>query len=367
MQLHHTIIHRLIKEKQTYECEVDEGQALLDSCSDVVIKLVTSIIGLFNKKENAAAYGVFKDNSTQTFPSEFDEYHQGNIDADEFTALSLRALASLSEAASRQFFATGGYLLCADYSYQDVRFFLVAMIKEHTGMAINENLQPMEQLEIDLSKLHQAARISHSKYESHIQALTESTEAGDINYLCFVSPKRNQETSGYFIDGLACAAGSTAKQATDSAIRGTEAFFAQEEGLQGARKQAKNAITEYLKERVGQGPVNLNALCNVVQAFFPPEREELGEAFLSFLNGEDYQVPPEFNVNSSVVRKHTNIKIKKERGFSLDIESRYLSTEEGATVRYDPEENTLTFRLTNEYSQLLTLADQESEQETEQV
>src|SRR3546814_20919837 len=81
-----------------------------------------------------------------------------------FIAMSKVAMEELRGKASQESFATGGHVCFFVYRIRTSSFLLVAMVKERGGMVLSAALEPTEITEIDLSKLHQAARVNPDRY-----------------------------------------------------------------------------------------------------------------------------------------------------------------------------------------------------------
>jgi nucleoid-associated protein len=88
--------------------------------------------------------------------------------------------------------------------------FMIAMIKQKGGVVLNDDFIPIDIVEVDLSKLHQASqiRIDHFLSDQKIDSAVNH-EDQDRNYLSFLSPKSSTHASGYFISALGCVIGIT--------------------------------------------------------------------------------------------------------------------------------------------------------------
>lgn len=148
--------------------------------------------------------------------------------------------------------ASGGYLLFADYSNAQGRFFIIAMIKQKEGMRLSRQLVPEELTQLDLDRLYQAARINFGKLSAY-QTATES-DRQEQNYLSFVSPSNSKTAAGYFVTALGCAQGTASARATDTIIRESVGFFRQHDELSRYRQAFKNDLLDHLtrKEREGR-------------------------------------------------------------------------------------------------------------------
>ncbi|MCW7554439.1 nucleoid-associated protein [Endozoicomonas gorgoniicola] len=350
MVINQVIIHRIIKERNTRGATYKEGKKLLPTDSPIVIKVVDDIFKLFGKRENTATYGTFEESPTKIFPKDFQTYIHSSRHEDNFKAIALCALTSLTDKAASETFSTGGYLLVADYKSQNKNYLMVAMIKERPGVMINDDLEPTEQMEIDLSKLHQACKINQSLFSDYISSPDTKDNAG---YLKFVSQKTGKDASDYFLEGLGCKKGSNAKKATDAVIKGTHEFFRKTPTLQKDALEARESVARYLDENINNGPVTLENIGHVVSKLFPPEdADELFEKYIGMMNDEDHQVPAQFNVNNEIIKRYKKVKVTKENGFDLNFDRTLFGTTPRARVYYDEKNNKLTFTLKEQHSEI---------------
>ncbi|MDO9139406.1 MAG: nucleoid-associated protein, partial [Methylobacter sp.] len=223
MEIKQVVIHELIKNSGTTTASTKPAKKLLDIDSALVNELVIELNKLYGTKGNNAIYGTFsRTNVTNEFPKYTDHYLADDSDA-RFVALSIRCMAELEREAGAQQSSTGGYLVFASYKEQH-DFLMIAMIKDKQGLQVNADLEPVSITAIDLSKIHQAARINLNSLAS----ITSSEEAQEVDeaktYLSFVSPRTNHDVSGYFIKALDCLDGVPTAKATNNAFAAVDAF-----------------------------------------------------------------------------------------------------------------------------------------------
>jgi len=229
MQLELAVIHSLEKDANSIGSTTTIIPNLLDVKKKPIQSLVQSVVNLFGKTDNALLYGQFKDNRREgEFPSSFSRYVDAGHSNDGFHELTTVAMAELEGLAKDEIFATGGYILFAKYEESNVDFLLIAMIKYRSGFQLDENFEPKDIEELDMSKLHQAARINFSKYQSwrtKIEAKELLAEDEDNTYLSFVNRRASNDTAGYFIEALGCSKGISSARATSNALSATNRYL----------------------------------------------------------------------------------------------------------------------------------------------
>lgn len=339
------VIHELIKEQHAAIQPSNIRPNVIDPTNVAANKLLNGIISLYGKRNNSAHYGTFRTGVGRgDFPDNFETYSTiktpDNIQFLEITTSAMNELYRKAEASTP---SSGGYILFADYSKQQGRFFLAAMIKQKEGLTISENLEPEEFIQLDLSKLHQAARINFGKLSAYLAA--DSVGKMDLSYLSFVSPRTGKTAAGYFVTALGCAPGVAASRATDTLIRESIKFFRENEDLQEYKLEFKKDLLEYLheKEKFNES-VKLSEIEKLARKYIPAEQEgqadEIADAFISYLNSEDLSIPVEFPINKSALTKYTHIKYKADN-WELNFERQALGDKDDAQIYYDKVQNRL--------------------------
>ena len=258
--------------------------------------------------------------------------------------LTRDAMQRLYENANANQASSGGNLLFADYSTPQGRYFLIAMIKQKPGITLSATLEPSELMHLDLSKLHQAVRISFSKLTDY-QAATEA-ERQELNYLSFISPGAVKAASGYFVSAIGCTAGAAAAQATTKLITESKRFFSDNPRLRPNKESFQNSLMVYLKERYETGEsVRLSEVEHIARSHFPEEladnAEELANELITRLNSEEIGVPVEFPVSKRALNKFTHI-VGEGPSWKTTFSRSALGTEVAAEVYYDRANNRLT-------------------------
>lgn len=346
IKLNHVVIHHLRKEpKQPIQKPIIKENTL-DNDAEFVRALVEGVIDLYGAKDNNAIFGTFAEAKEEPgyFPGAFEKFRVGSQKENGFINLTKTAMNSLQNRARDVNFASGGYILFASYTSLEKPFLIVAMIKQREGLQLNDALEPIGIKELDLSKLHQAARINIDRYLAH--GLASDEEKEKLSYLSFVSPRNNQSASGYFIKSLGCSGGVAASRATDNAFVGMSDFFNKNHELKSKAKELRADVCSYMRDCYDEKrPASINDLVALARKHLPANYDEdkrkLVEAELSsYLNSDDVQVPTEFRIHLATVNKRARVKLKTSN-WQLQFEKHSLGQDENAEIWYDKENSRL--------------------------
>lgn len=339
--IHHVIIHELVKKQHKPLQPSNMREEVLPREDANVIKLVHGVLDLYGKKANSAQYGRFADSKSGPFPSYYKNYYDLSApEQSEFIRFTKETMEELERLVETKAAASGGYILFADIENEYGRTVLIAMLKNKAGLRLSAKLKPEELDHIDLSKLHQAAKINAHKYKKFHDADIE--ERSKITYLSFVSPSTNQSTAGYFIAALGCTKGTASATATKSILQEVPAFFRDEPQLD--KKDAlkvKNELITYLNECSYSKPpkrARLSEIEAIARQFFPSDKEgvadELAEKLFARLNGDKNGIPVEFSVNASEVKKVRYHKLESNN-WKLEAKKTAIGVKKDAEIMYD--------------------------------
>ena len=364
------IIHSFKKIAHTgLVSDVVKKDVVLDTQNPALESLVEGINGLIGKEGNSVVYGQFADDGRQgPFPDRFSTYVDVCDDEAEFIALTHLAMDQLVLQARDQTLATGGHILCAQYTSGASDFFLVASIKQRGGIQLDENYVPKAIQEVDLKTVQQAARINFVKFASVTAAAAcvaagntvvdaEDAEEADSTYLCFISRGRDSQASDYFISALGCAKGVASGRATKNAIDYVGRFFRNNRELKPFAYKAKEAVVRYLQDRLVDGKsARLDAICHAAIQHVPPDLVDEIAGLKDYLNDEKHRVPEDFTVNAKSLKEKTRIK-GEAASWSLQFERGALGKEATSDVYYDESRKKLT--LSNMNQELVDLIEKE--------
>lgn len=344
--LHHVIIHELVKEQHKPLQASNLRTETLPVDDPIVIKLVNGVAGIYGKKANSAQYGRFSETGKSEFPAIYKAYYELTSPKEEdFITLSQDTVTELENRLEGSSPSSGGYVLFADYDSGFGRTLLIAMLKNRPGLRLSNSLKPEELEHIDLNSLHQAARVSSSKFKEHFEA--EPEDKANLNYLSFVSPSGTQTTAGYFISALGCTKGTASAAATKAVLKEVPQFFRDTPGLDKAdARKVKQDIVCYLQECVEkQRSALLSNVDAIARKYFPTDEEgladELSERLFARLNGEQNGVSVEFSVNKNEVGKALYYKYKSSN-WNFEFKKSCVGVSADAEIEYDKINNMLT-------------------------
>lgn len=373
-ELKHAVIHSFDKDRTTVEVPKEKivKKPLFNTKLPTVISLVNGIHTVLGKVGNNVVWGQFSGDGRQgKFPDQVSGFVKDQT-PDFFKSLTEVALDELVNQAKDKPLATGGHTLFAYYINDAIPFLLVANIKQRSGLRLGEDYVPVESVDIDMSKIQQAARINLSRYSEYILDLEKKDQNQDVelideadkpeerSYLCFVSRGRDSEASEYFVNALGCKKGVASRRATNNAIDVIADFFRGEPELRPFALEAQERVTRYLKGKLDtKQKANLVGIFEAAKGAVPPEKAELielTEKLVDVLNNEENQVPEEFTVNKAVLERKTKIKVKAPR-WELNFEKGALGETANSEIWYDSSNKKLV--ITQISKELLDIIDSE--------
>jgi len=351
-QLKFAVIHELVKERGATVARVNLREGLLDTSKPLVLHLASLLAGLLGRDQGAVYWGQFGDRrregqfpgATATFSRELTE--------EQFVALTHTAMEELAALSAEESFATGGFIFFAAYTVRDVDYLLVAMIKERDGIALSEDFEPEEINEVDLSKLHQAARVNLHSYLATITNREEEASderdgdeeadesARERTYLCFINRKGRDDVAGYFIKALGCEKGVSSARATKGVIKAVRAYVRKTEAIAPYAPRARQALIDYLDSLGDGSTVALDHVVQVVARELPIEQVVHLEGLKAFLNEEDNQIPEDFQVNKRALQAYARIAARTDH-WNLNFEINALGIRD-AEIIYDHQRRSLT-------------------------
>ena len=336
VSINFAVVHELIKEQFKDIQNSYIRKVVLDKDKPAVSKLIVGATSIYGKKNNATHYGVFAKKTASDFPKDFAAYSKVEISEKSFLEVTQSAMGELYTAAKKTTASSGGYILFVDYQSSQGRFLLIAMLKKRDGLRLNENLEPEELIELDLSSLYHAARINFDKYHEHGAADDEAKQ--ELNYLSFLSQSAARSAAGYFVTALGCAVGTASAAATKNLIVESVKFFRDRPNLREQRIQFKDEILRYLERQRDSGQsVKLSEVEAIARQFFPAEMEgqadDLANEFTGHLNSEAVGIPVEFPISKVTLDRYTHVVFKADN-WQLKFDRNSLGEGVDAEIRF---------------------------------
>ena len=374
MKVSKIIIHLLKKEQESNVTEIVPGETLLSSTDENTIKLVDRLDKLYSRRGNAAIYGSFSDSGINPFPVAVSKYVSNEGVEREFIAMSRVAMSQVEESASKISQATGGYIVFSHYEDDnEVEYILIASIKATSGLNISKDLKIISVPEIDLSKIHQAARINVSAFKlskhgvdeeevDNIENENENENAEDNSpyYLSFISPRTTDGVSGYFSRGLGCSDGVKPIKATKNTFKLVDKIMSHPE-LNEYRIDVVRSVTDYLKAVKDDktSVASIDGIENAIKRAIPINLHKHTGDIFALANSEEFKIPEEFNVHSKKLDELTRISIKS-RKWEVNFDKNMLGFTEKSEIWYNEDGNSLVIRCNRELKAALDKIKQDS-------
>ncbi|XBL63935.1 nucleoid-associated protein [Xanthomonas campestris pv. centellae] len=344
------VIHSLEKEAHEITTNIRHGKGLLDPANEMVLRLASKLAELVGKGGNGVLWGQFAAaNREGEFPGAVRACMQSELDSESFLALSHKAMKELSEQAEKKTGATGGHIFFGQFSSNGADFLLVAMMKKKGAIQLSDDLQPTHIDQIDMSKLHQAARINLTRYEKHLSSQDADTEdqpdassaAVEKTYLCFVNRRGREEVADYFVDALGCVKGTSSSQLTTKLLKFVRQFVRDNDNLRDMHPEIKQGVVDYLQSLPDEKPVLLDEVVQAAKAKVKPQDAVHLDMLKEFLNSEQCQIPDEFTLSREALKAHIRIKAKSSN-WSFWFETGSVGTK-NTEIIYDPTTKGVTF------------------------
>lgn len=368
MKIIFSIIHELLKEKNSTETNVNWRNDLLNLGDEKTYSTVASALNAIGNEDNRVLRGVFSDNNRggnipQTSLDFFDKI-QNNQDesilAQEFIKLSKISVEEIKtqiiEPASYKM-STGGYLLFTLHkSTNGKHFFSCMMIKKQNGVAIDENLNITDSIYINLQKLMQSFSLNLSKYTNN-----EDTE--DETYLKFIgSNKSSEPSSDYFIKAFGCEVGSKAHIVTKDFMNAFKNFnekLSKEYEWFKSKDEVKNMVLDYLSDvainqtaeldtislKLKSKLSDISLLNNKSSDFFDKEIDEFINNLQKDKEDGGCGVPNYFSVSREVVKRYARAKIGNKADWYLDFKLSSLGDTLDSEIFLDKENGRISLKL----------------------
>jgi nucleoid-associated protein len=353
--LKYAVIHELAKDRGADQAKASLRDDLLDVEKPMVVRLATLLAGLLGRDQSAVYWGQFGDRRREgPFPAAVACFAQ-ELTGERFTALTHTAMGELVEFSAKEPLATGGFIFFAAYESRGLDYLLIAMIKERDGIALNKDYEPQEINEVDLSKLHQAAKVNLASYANEIavaagrvRALDEANADEDADgeaakertYLSFINRKGRDEIAGYFTTALGCEKGVSSARATKEVVKGVRSYVKSVEPIAQYASKARQAIIDYMDGLEDGSAVTLDVVIEVVRREIPPDQAQHINGMKAFLNADAHQIPDDFQVSKQALKAYARI-VERTDHWNLNFEASALGVREGE-ILYDQDRHSLT-------------------------
>ncbi|PNY70314.1 hypothetical protein C1750_18420 [Stenotrophomonas pavanii] len=319
-------IHRLSKDQYAHgegSVEIQLRDSLLP-VNPLLTRVAEQTVRLFAKRgNNTGTFG--EDEDAYRFPVRLKEYRNADIDFLELSEFVVGILESKMKFVAG---ASGGHAFFLHYEQAGVEFLLVAMLKMRDGAGISDDLNLEPALVIDTDKLHEAAKVSLSRWEQEEDA-----------YLTFVKARGADEVSAYFRDALACVNYTSAQKNTERMIEAARAYVValclSEDDTQERWKETKRRLFECFDNG------RLGVVLETIAAAVEPDQPELFSGFVTEgPQAMDLMVSHQFVPHVRTFRQLRRLSAKMG---TVTVAFDVADAAEGR-VRYDQQANTLVIQ-----------------------
>lgn len=221
MEITEAIVHKLVKVQGSKDVDI-ELKGALPTITPALQRLVTFVHDAYSKR-SGKSYGAFEADAelhpTQTYLRRLINEGKGS-----FVDVSHSLMKVLADKAKKESFATGGYVLIVDMNNGATRWFLVAVLTDVAGAAINADLEVIDATHLDLSAMRFAGRVNITDWD-----------AGAERYISFLRGKKS-DVSEYFQDFIGCSTLIKPLQETQRLVQVVKKF-AVDQGLDEATRE----------------------------------------------------------------------------------------------------------------------------------
>lgn len=323
MQIQEATIHRLIKAVDTsgegsVEDKIRPSALPIDT---VLTTVCADLLTLYN--DSSKNYGTLgQDTTLHIFPVRLTEYLSQARNFQSFTTEALKLIKAEMESA---FFSNGGHALFLRYQHDGNDYLLIAMLKLKPGAGVNEDTLSLEPtLNIDLSQLHEAARINLTRLATQVEP-----------YLSFVKGKRTKgSVTEYFRNALACQNFTSSSQQTDLLIKAADAYVEARQDLSTVEEKRSERIE--MRQRLVQCFASNSeevVLMTLAAAIAPTAPEEFLDFIRTGPQAEQFPVNDTFTPHKSTYNKLRRFTGKIGGSVSVGFD---ISDIQEQRVYYDP-------------------------------
>lgn len=283
-------IHQIDKDKET------QGSGCISltlredrlEVNEKLARLCDVLIELYRKNSNSnGTLGV--DPNDHKFTFLLKEYVEGG---EEFIAFTHEVVGLIEGQMEQAFMSTGGYALFLRYVADNNDLLMVVMLKLKEGAGIDsDTLDLTETLNIDMSRLHEAARVNITRWQAKQEP-----------HLTFIKGRGTKGVSDYFRTALACTAFTNSKHHTELIIAAADAFIdanpdiPTEEKTQ-KRLEMRKSLHECLIKVQDEVP-----LITVAAAVHPDDPESFVEFIQQRADSDGYHIDGQFKPYKPAVR-----------------------------------------------------------------
>lgn len=263
--IHNAIVHNLVKAQGTRTVDT-ELRATPLAVTATLQRLIDAVHEAYANRAGKS-YGAFEPDAVvhpaQTYIRTF--LNGDGQDPEHFISVTHSLMSILADRAAKESFSLGGYVLMADLSNGATRWFLMAVLTDVTGAAINADLEVVDATHLDLSAMRFAGRINLTDWQGGVD-----------RYISFLRGKK-ADVAGYFQNFIGVSTLIKPVQETQRLVQLVKQF-ALDQGLDDQRRERLLEEVHHFGIDCSKHKreLDLNALANRV---WPENPEVLQTAF----------------------------------------------------------------------------------------
>jgi nucleoid-associated protein len=218
-----------------------------------------------------------------------------------------------------------GYLWFNHYENNNKYFLTVVLMKKKFGLSLSDDLS-LDQIEqLDLDKLHMAARIN----------LSEWKKGKKKKYLVFKVGNAAKGVTDYFSDFIGCEEYTEAKADTKALIELTKEYCEFHELSIDDAAGINEMVYSYCQKRIDLGePAKLAGISKQLDSYVEPDETDM---FLELAQSEKYMLSNEIVLDKDALRG-----LKRFSGKSSNVTISFSRSAYGKTVFFEDDELTIT-------------------------
>jgi len=309
MSIENIIVHEVRKEEdqsvatiypRNEENIVDEHAQTLSTQLSGLFRKTGLLTGRFETPENPDDP---KPHFVTLLESHFDE---GNFE--NFVTFSDAAAREFKRKLDETGASKGGYLWFNHYTYNEENFLSIVLLRKKNGLALSNDLT-LDQIEqLDLDKLHMAARIN----------LTAWLSGTSTRFISFRIGRGAKDVTEYFAKFVGCEEYTRARADTQNLVQVTKKYCAVNNFSDDKTEDVKQFVFERCNTWLDESePVLLERISELLDSSFTPQEEG---RFLEIAQDDPFFLSNEVPIEKSALRGLTRYTGKTKK-LSLSFDS----------------------------------------------
>lgn len=318
LAIHHAIIHKLNKTEGS-PSTLGLAPDVLPTDDEPLQQLVSDVHSVYNSRQSKS-YGVFDSELTNVSAEPHLRRLRDESDAD-FYQISIALMQVLKSRADERNFV-GGHVLMFDYTVNNFRWFVVALVSSASGAMVDENYKVVTAPHLDVAGIRFAGRVNFDQWQNNEQ-----------RYISFLSGK-GAEISQYFQKFLGCLAPQKDFEDTKNLVKVVKQFATAQNLDDASRERLLTEVNRFAMEKADSNePLHLGELANRV---WPTSPEDLNVAFAE----ADPPISDGFVPRKRGLDGLVRFKAKTQK-WALEFDREVIQNH---TITVDPDERTLIIK-----------------------